>query len=47
VGFAGEEPTNLGGLFFRYGDAKSSANRLMVVRVVGMQQVNPVRTEVR
>lgn len=47
IGYAGETPSSLGGLFFRNGDPHAKVGRLMVVRVVGMQQVTAVRAEGR
>ncbi|MBX3442030.1 MAG: hypothetical protein KF774_06465 [Planctomyces sp.] len=44
VGPAGTDPNSLGTLFFRGGDLESRQQRLMIVRLIGMHEVQPVRT---
>jgi hypothetical protein len=45
VGLSGERPETLGQLFFRNGDSQGRFQRLMIVRLAGMQHVIPQRSD--
>jgi hypothetical protein len=45
VGLAEDRPGTLGHLFFRSGDADSRFQRVMIVRLAGMQSVKPLRSD--
>jgi hypothetical protein len=45
VGLAEDRPGTLGHLFFRSGDAENRFQRVMIVRLAGMQSVKPMRSE--
>jgi hypothetical protein len=45
VGLAEDRPGTLGHLFFRSGDAENRFQRVMIVRLAGMQSVKPLRSD--
>ena len=45
VGLSGERPETLGQMFFRNGDPQGRFQRVMIVRLAGMQHVKPQRSE--
>jgi hypothetical protein len=45
VGLSEDRPGTLGHLFFRSGDAQSRFQRVMIVRLAGMQSVKPMRSD--
>jgi hypothetical protein len=45
VGLSEERPGTLGHLFFRSGDPQSRFQRVMIVRLAGMQSMKPTRSD--
>jgi len=45
IGLAEDRPGTLGHLFFRSGDPQSRFQRVMIVRLAGMQSVKPLRSD--
>jgi len=45
IGMADERPGTLGHLFFRGGDAETRFQRVMIVRLAGMQSMKPLRND--